>query len=213
MTMPAILEKPAVERFLANARPGDEVALTRAVMQSLVSRTAACFTVDAPDAATVTRVMTRLRVWLLATGAFTGGVSATVSPTLLGETYPAMLALVRALERANANGLWKPDGARTVRFGDATHIFVSADMPVRERTPAPDRLLEVADAHRIQAAWYDARVAPRARQNSLTRVLFGTPGTVGSVYDRERSRNLSARESTQRHFSLDRQPAASGQGW
>jgi hypothetical protein len=134
-----------------------------------------------------------------------GGVSATVAPSFFGETYPAMLALVQSLERAGMGGMWRPEGVRTVRLESALHVFASADRPVAGRSPAPDTLLEVVDAHRTGYDWYSARVEPRTGAPGLTKVFYGLPHACrGSVFEQvcERSLEAEALDGTRRHFSL-----------
>lgn len=174
----------------------------RALLKSVSAREGATFTVDVQDAAAVTDVATSLRSWLLVVGAGTGVSSATVSPTFLRETYPAMLALVRELERSGA--VWRPNGPRTVQVGNANHVFVSRDTPVAGKTPNPDGLVEVVDAQHIDRDWFHERVSPRCRAPGLTRVFYGQPGESGSIYEEVRNRNLdgAVRGDSQRHFDL-----------
>ena len=90
-------------------------------------------------------------------------------------------------------------------------MFVSVDMPVADRSPSPDTLLEIVAAHRIDASWYDRRVRPRASSPGLTTVMFGVPEVLrihvnhGSIFELERARNLSGRPNsggaTGVHFS------------
>jgi hypothetical protein len=112
---------------------------------------------------------------------------------------------VKGFNRAGAGDEWKPDGPRAIRLGGARHLFVSVDMPVADRSPSPDTMLEIVAAHRIDAGWYDQRVRPRASSLGLTTVMFGVPDISGSVYahsifKRERARNLSGRPGGV-HFS------------
>ncbi|GEM_PF-1343527 len=185
---------------------GEATELARAVLQAVVSGQGGTFTVDAPDAATVTRVATPIRLWLLLMRLYSGGVSATVSPSFFGDTYPAMLGLIYALGKADLGDAWRPDGVRTVRLEQAAHIFVSADRPVIEPpgAPGPDTLLEVTGAHTLGLDWYMDRVAPRATSPGLTRVFYGLPGARGSAYEHMRHRRPgdAAQPGPRRHFSL-----------
>ena len=184
--------------------PGRE-AFARAVMAALAD-VGGTFSVDAPSSLAVTGMATKLRLWLLVTRAAAGGVSATVSPEFLEDTYPAMLALARSLDDAGLKGVWTPEGERTVRLGKARHMFVSADRPSSRsggRNPRPDTLLEVVSAERIDAEWYRSRVSPRAAAEGLTTVVYGAPGG-DTVFQQMRTKNLLAewRDGTRRHFSL-----------
>jgi hypothetical protein len=141
---------------------------------------------------------TRLRMLLLFMNRDNGSVSATVSPSFKNDTYPAMLALVKGFQSSGASEDWRPDGPRSIRMGNAKHLFVSVDMPVADRSPLPDTLIEIVAAHRISADWYDQRVAPRASSTGLTIVMFGVPNSPGSgyansIFKRERTKNLSGR--------------------
>ena len=175
-------------------------------------------TVDLAEGESAREFSTRLRLLLMFMNRETGSVSATVSPSFRDDTYPAMLALVNGFHRSGAAEDWSPDGPRAMRLGKARHLFVSVDMPVADRSPSPDTLLEVVAAHKIEADWYDQRVRPRIStigvDRGLTIVMYGVPkshtGHVypGSVFERERARNLSGKPGpggvTGIHFS--RQP-------
>jgi hypothetical protein len=156
-----------------------------ALMASLLSRSPATFTVETGDTGSVravTEFASPLRLFLLMAGMVSGGVSATVAPHFSEETYPALLDLVGRLNGSGASELWRPDGARTLAVGEARHVFISADMPVVERSVRPDRLLEVVAAHRITADWYLSRVAPRVVDGSMVRVFYGRRGVAGSAF-------------------------------
>lgn len=176
---------------------------THALMKSLLDRDGATYTVDAASPRHVNRVATATRACMLFLGSGTGGVSATVSPAFVRHGYPAMLSLVGELNKAGAGDSWKPDGERSVRLGEAAHIFVSADSPLKSRTDEPDTLLEVPGAHLIEPHWFESRVVPRSSKPGLVRVLYGLPGR-GGIYDRFRHRNLVAQKDSgrRRHFSL-----------
>ena len=197
--MLATVESPIPTRIV-NTTEREEFG--RALLKSVTAREGATFTVDVQDAAAVTDLITGLRSWLLVIGAGTGIASATVSPTFLGETFPAMLSLVRELERSGAT--WRPSGPRTVQVGEAKHVFVSRDRPVAGRTPNPDGIIEVVHAHRVDREWFHERVSPRCQAPGLTRVFYGQPGVTGSIYEEVRGESLRIAEAgePQRHFDL-----------
>lgn len=214
---PSKLELPAPEYGLQpeHGKPdgglpdGGLNAAWMKIVQSVTDRAnreATIITVDLAEGESIREFSTRLRMFLLFMNRETGSVSATVSPSFQNDTYPAMLALVNGFHRSGASGDWRPDGPRAIRVGKARHLFVSVDMPVADGSPSPDTMLEVVAAHRIDAAWYDQRVRPRVRAVGiaagvgLTIVMFGVPGFTGSVFERERARNLSGRASGV-HFS------------
>ncbi len=197
--MLATVESPTPTRSIHTT---EREELGRALLKSITAREGATFTVDVQDAAAVTDLISGLRSWLLVVGAGTGIASATVSPTFLGETFPAMLSLVRELERSGAT--WRPNGPRTVQVGEAKHVFVSRDRPVAGRTPNPDGVIEVVHAHRVDRDWFHERVVPRCQAPGLTRVFYGQPGFPGSIYEEVRNENLGFAEpgEPQRHFDL-----------
>ncbi len=191
---------------------GLNAAWTR-IVQSVTNRAnheTTTITVDLAEGESAQEFSTRLRMLLLFMNRETGSVSATVSPSFQNDTYPAMLALVNGFHRSGASGDWCPDGPRAIRVGKARHLFVSADMPVADRSPLPDTMLEIVAAHRIDASWYDQRVHPRVAASGpgLTIVMFGVSGMArnhgsvfaSSVFERERARNLSGRAGGV-HFS------------
>lgn len=197
--MLATVESPTPTRSIHTI---EREELGRALLRSISAREGATFTVDVQDAAAVTDLITGLRSWLLVVGAGTRVASATVSPTFLGETFPAMLSLVRELERSGAT--WRPNGPRTIQVGEAKHVFVSRDRPVAGRTPNPDGMIEVVQAHRVDRDWFHERVVPRCQTPGLTRVFYGQPGVPGSIYEEVRNEILSVTGpgEPQRHFDL-----------
>ncbi len=155
-------------------------------------------TVDLAEGESAQDFSTRLRMLLRFMNREKGSVSATVSPSFKDDTYPAMLALVKGFQSSGASEDWRPDGPRSIRMGNAKHLFVSVDKPVAERSSLPDTLIEIVAAHKISTDWYDQRVAPRASSSGLTTVMFGVPNARGaecanSIFKRERTKNLSGR--------------------
>jgi hypothetical protein len=171
------------------------------IVQSVTNRDshdATTITVDLEQGESAQDFSTRLRMLLMFMNRDKGSVSATVSPSFKDDTYPAMLALVRGFQSSGASEDWRPDGPRSIRMDNARHLFVSVDMPVADRSPSPDTLIEIVAAHRISASWYDQRVRPRAVSSGLTTVMFGVPSAsdseyANSIFKRERSKNLSGR--------------------
>ena len=162
-------------------------------------------TVDLAKGESVQEFSTRLRMLLLFMNRNEGSVTATVSPSFQDDTYPAMLALVKGFQDSGASEDWRPDGQRSIRVGNAKHLFVSVDMPVMYRSPSPDTFIEIVAAHKISASWYDQRVSPRFSSNGMTAVMFGVPNSpgseyVGSIFQRERTKNFLGR-SGGIHFS------------
>ena len=213
----------SVPAFLAAEDPDhDPVATTSSglnvawaqIVQSVTNRDnqeATTITVDLDRGESAQDFSTRLRMLLIFMNRDKGSVSATVSPSFKHDTYPAMLALVQGFQKSGASEDWRPDGPRSIRMGNARHLFVSVDMPVADRSPSPDTLIEIVAAHRVSAAWYDQRVRPRAASSGLTTVMFGVPYASGihsgsdseyanSIFKRERSKNLSGRPGGL-HFS------------
>jgi hypothetical protein len=183
---------------------GDGVGLNTAwaqIVQSVTNRAgrgSLTITVDLEPGESAQEFSTRLRLLILVMNRDEGSVSATVSPSFRDDTYPAMLALVKALEGSGAGDDWHPVGPRSIRMGKAKHLFVSVDIPVADRSASPDTLIEIVAAHRIDASWYDQRVFPRTSATGLTTVMFGVPNNprseyADSIFKRERTKNLSGR--------------------
>jgi len=153
-------------------------------------------TVDLSEGESAQDFSTRLRMLLLFMNRESGSVSATVSPSFRDDTYPAMLALVKGFQSSGASEDWRPDGPRSIRMGNAKHLFVSVDMPVADRSPSPDTLIEIVAAHKISSDWYDQRVSPRVASVGMTTVMFGVPNSPGSEY-------ANSNENAQRIFLVD----------
>ncbi len=176
------------------------------VIKSVSSGEGRTITVDVHEDEDMQQILTRLRMLVIFMNRSDGAVSATITPSFLKDTYPAMLSLVKNFEKSGID--WKPDGPRSVAVGQAKHRFVSVDMPVADKSSAPNSLVEVVNAHRVDAGWYEQRVRPRTSALGLTVVMFGTPDISDSdysrsIYKRERALNLSGRPRgvhIDRHF-------------
>ncbi len=187
-------------------RNGGREGFGRAVLAALAGDGGE-FSVETSSPSALRRPATQLRLWLLVTRMNAGGVSATVSPEFLRDTYPAMLDLTRALDEAGLKGAWRPEGDRTIRLGEARHVFVSVDRPLtrpRDGSGRPDTLLEVVSAERIDPEWYRTRVAPRAGVAGLTTVVYGARGGL-TLFDQVRKRHLLEEwgDGSVRHFSFE----------
>ena len=176
----SMLETPAAD-FIADR---DELGQT--IMQSAMSAERNSFAVKCRSVSHATDFATPMRCMLLTLMSGFGGISATISPSLNLNTWPAMDMLVSALEKSGAGELWQPIGERSVGIGVARHLFVSVDHPIRDDATRvfPNVLVEVVGAHLIEPEWFDRVVSPRCQDEALTFVLYGQPGFEGSLFER-----------------------------
>ena len=166
-------------------------------------------TIDLTSDESIVEISARLRLLFMFMNRAQVSNSATVAPSFTQDTYPAMLAFVKALESAGMGEDWSPDGARSIRIGKTKHLFVSVDMPIKDRSPSPDKFLEIIQSHQIDVSWYDQCVYPRASAPGLTTVMFGVPDNSDpqystSIFKRERLRNVSGRPGGTHFFSQPR---------
>ena len=183
-----------------------EVVLSNVSDHESTESGARIITIDLTADESFVEISTRLRLLFLFINRAEFSNSATVAPSFTQDTYPAMLALVKALESAGMGEDWSPDGARSIRIGKTKHLFVSVDMPIKDRSPSPDKFLEIIQSHQIDVSWYDQCVYPRASAPGLTTVMFGVPDNSDpqystSIFKRERLRNLSGRPGGTHFFS------------
>ncbi len=164
----------------------DRDDLGRRIMQSALSDESDSYSVKCRSVRHATDFATPMRSMLLAMTSGFGGISATVSPSLNLNTWPAMDMLVSSLEKAGAGELWQPVGERSIAVGVARHVFVSVDNPIRDDSTRvfPNMLIEVVGAHLIDLEWFDRTVAPRCQDESLTFVFYGQTGFAGSLFER-----------------------------
>ena len=186
-----------------------EVVLSNVSDHESTESGARIITIDLTADESFVEISTRLRLLFLFINRAEFSNSATVAPSFIQDTYPAMLALVKALESAGMGEDWSPDGARSIRIGKTKHLFVSVDMPIKDRSPSPDKFLEIIQSHQIDVSWYDQCVYPRASAPGLTTVMFGVPDNSDpqystSIFKRERLRNLSGRPGGTHFFSQPR---------
>ncbi len=165
----------------------DRDELGERIMQSAVSPECGSFAVKCRSVSHATDFATPMRAMLLTLSSAFGGTSATISPSLNLHTWPAMDTLVASLEKSGAGELWQPIGERSIGVGNARHVFVSADNPVRDESTKvfPSLLLEVVGAHLIDPEWFDRVVAPRCVNDDPTFVYYGQVGFTGSLFERE----------------------------
>ncbi len=164
----------------------DKDQLGQKIMQAAMSRERVSFAVKSPSVSHATDFATPIRSMLLTLASGFGGINVTVSPSLNLNTWPAMDALVAALEESGAGELWQPIGERSIAIGAARHLFVSVDNPIRDDATVvfPNVLVEVVGAHLIDPEWFDRIVAPRCRNEALTFVFYGQAGFEGSLFER-----------------------------
>ena len=164
----------------------DKDQLGQKIMQSAMARERVSFAVKSPSVRHATDFATPVRSMLLTLASGFGGINVTISPSLNLNTWPAMDALVAALEESGAGELWQPIGERSIAIGAARHLFVSVDNPIRDDATVvfPNVLVEVVGAHLIDPEWFDRIVAPRCRNEALTFVFYGQAGFEGSLFER-----------------------------
>ena len=164
----------------------DAEELGRLITTSAVSAVPRSFAIGCRSAVQVTRFATPMRGLMLTLGSAFNSTSATVSPSLLLHTFPAMEAMARALRESGTWLPWHPEGEHSIGLGSAKHLFISHDMPVPDdaRGYQPDTLLEVVGAHLIPAGWFDSVVAPKCNMDKLTIVYYGMIGIEGSLFER-----------------------------
>ena len=164
----------------------DRDELGQRIMQSAMSPERDSFAIRCRSVHDATRFATPMRSTLLTMSSGFGGISATISPSLTLNTWPAMDALVASLEQSGAGEIWQPIGERSVSVGAARHIFVSVDNPIRDdaTTVIPNVVVEVVGAHIIDPEWFDRVVAPRCQDKALTFVFYGQSGFAGSLFER-----------------------------
>ena len=175
----SMITNPVVE-FIENR---DQ--LGQRIMQSAMAPERSYFAVKCRSVAHATDFATPIRSTLLTLTSGFGGINVTISPSLNLNTWPAMDALVAALEESGAGELWQPIGERSVGIGAARHLFVSVDNPIRDESNSvfPNALVEVVGAHLIDPEWFDRIVAPRCRDSALTFVFYGQAGFDGSLFE------------------------------
>ena len=176
----------------------------RKILDSTLGRKGLTITVEVDAQQNVQDILTRMRILSLLTNQNSKSVSVTVSPSFRFDTYPSMLSLVREFNRVGAGDDWSPGSSRSICVGQATHLFVSVDMPIVGYSPLPDTAIEIVNAHFISKSWYDERVRPRVISNGLTKIFFGSKqhsmkcfgrpheGEI-SIFDAERNKNISGR--------------------
>lgn len=186
--VPTLSHQPETQRDVGPNRDviTDSDELGRQMTTSAIGAEPHSFAVGCRSTARATRFATPMRNMLLTLGCGFESTSATISPSLLIHTFPAMEAMVRSLDESDTYLPWQPDGERSIKLGGAKHLFISYDMPMPDdaRGCTPDTLLEIVGAHLIPAQWFDQVVAPKCDMDSLTIAYYGMAGIEGSLFER-----------------------------
>lgn len=201
------LLEPQVETETIYAAREETDEFGTAVIDSVLNGRGLTFSLEISSESEMLGISARLERFLMVITARSGGSSARVAPRFMPDTYPAMVELTRRLPAG-----WAAEGDRTVRFGLARQLFISVDRPIPAAgaTSRPDRLLEVAAAHRVDPDWFRTRVLPRTtRSRRLTTVYYGTSiaGQVSlqgeSIYSQaaRHHKELQSMDGIQRHFT------------
>ena len=188
-TLPSDFDIDAELSALTGLSPefiADRDELGQRIMQSAMSSEQESFALKCRSVRHATEFSTPMRSLLIAMTSGFGGISATISPSLNLNTWPAMDELVAALEESGAGELWQPIGERSIGVGAARHVFVSVDNPIRDDATRvlPNLLVDVVGAHLIDPDWFDRVVAPRCQGGALTFVYYGQSGFAGSLFER-----------------------------
>lgn len=133
-----------------------------------------------------------------------GGTIVKCAPTFEPQARISMRRLRSRLVESGLSFLVRSEGG-TVRFGNATAQFLSAEPTANVVGHTADLLLEADEAQDIDAETFDRAFRPMAASTNAPVVFYGTPWGANSLLEQAKAANLSAEraDGVRRHFQFD----------
>ncbi len=187
-----------------------QVAIGRAVMDSVMHRRGLTFTVEIARQGGKNELSAQLEVLLLTRFMFSGGDAIKAAPTFRPQGLISLNRLRERLRDAGYGGLWSQEHGYIVRLGRARQLFLSADGEAHVVGATARLLLEIDEAQDVDADKYHKELRPMGASTNVTTVLWGTPWDDICLLEQAKQQNLAleAVDGIRRHFQFDWQEVA-----
>jgi|TARA_B100001964_G_C14220152_1_gene594875 hypothetical protein len=163
------------------------------IVKSLINKNPINLTVSISNLSQLYSIQVQLRLAVILLSRLTGGISATITPSFKKTTYPIMFSLINGLRKVGLESELSSKYGYTVEVSRAVYTFFSMDKILTSDRYNPDFFLEVFNAHMISPECYEKFESLSNPKNSLTRVFFGLDGYHDSLFELEKTHNLSGR--------------------
>ena len=187
-----------------------QVAVGRAVLQSVLDRKGLTFTVEVARQGGKNELSAQLEILLLTLFMAHGGNLVKAAPTYVPQVLHSLRRLKDRLRDAGYDGLWSPEPGDVIRIGKARQFFLSAEPSARVVGATAHILLEIDEAQEVAKDKYHKEFRPMGASTNVTTVLYGTPWDGNSLLEEQKQQNLELerKDGVQRHFQYDWQEVA-----
>ena len=197
------------ERALPKLRPY-QAEVARAILELTAAREGGSISVLIARQGGKNEISAQVELALLLTRATRGGTVVKCAPTFAPQ---AVLSRDRLLARARESGLERivaREGAATVRCGQASVRYLSAEPGANVVGHTADVLLEVDEAQDVRPDKFDRDFRPMAASTNAPVVYYGTPWGPRSLLAQAEAQHLDAERAggPRRHFRVDWQRVA-----
>src|SRR5436309_2954502 len=127
------------------------------------------------------------------------------APTMEPQARISYRRLWNRILRAGAIQIAAREDGRTIRFGRARQIFLSAEPSANVVGHTAGLLLEVDEAQDVDREKFDREFRPMAAPAGATTIYYGTPWDDSTLLEQavQTNRELERRDGVQRHFAAD----------
>src|SRR6266542_186409 len=185
-------------------RPYQEEA-AQAILQSARNGHGLTFTVVMARQAGKNELSAEVELLLLASNHPRDVSGVKCAPTMEPQARISYRRLWNRILRAGAVEIAAREDGRTIRFGRARQIFLSAEPLANVMGHTAGLLLEVDEAQDVDREKFDREFRPMAAPAGATTVYYGTPWDDSTLLEQavQTNRELERRDGIRRNFTAD----------
>ena len=189
---------------VAALRPYQEEA-AQAILQSAKHGRGLTFSVVMARQAGKNELSAEVELLLLASNHRREVSGVKCAPTMEPQARISYRRLWNRILRAGAIQIAAREDGRTIRFGRARQIFLSAEPSANVVGHTAGLLLEVDEAQDVDREKFDREFRPMAAPAGATTIYYGTPWDDSTLLEQavQTNRELERRDGVQRHFAAD----------
>ena len=180
-----------------------QLAITRAVLDSVVNRRGLTFTVEIARQGGKNETSAHLELILLTIFGLRGGAGLKTAPTFRPQVINSLQRLKDCLR---STGLpWSTEYGYQVNFGNARWLFFSGAEVANVVGATASILLEADEAQDLDPDKWERDFRPMGAAGNVTSVLWGTPWAGDDLLQLAKHRNLELErhDGVRRHFRCD----------
>ncbi len=193
----------AVMRGMPQLRPY-QAAIARAVLARVFAREGGSISIEIARQGGKNELSAQVELVTLLAHAAAGGSIVKAAPTLVPQARISRDRLLSRAARAGLEGAVRPTGD-TVRCGQASAHFLSAELGANVVGHTASLLLEVDEAQAVDPDKFDRDFRPMAASANAPVIYYGTPWGPRSLLAQAKHAHLEAERAgdVRRHFRFD----------